>query len=60
MKIMQGKEKNFLDVSEDIGAFQAKIKLWIHQMESGKLAAFPILNFNIALNKVSLKEVQKI
>ena len=28
-------------------------------MESGKLAAFPILNFNIALNKVSLKEVKK-
>ena len=27
---MQEKEKNFLDVSEGIGAFQAKIKLWMH------------------------------
>ena len=27
---MQKKEKKFLDVSEGIGAFQAKIKLWMH------------------------------
>ena len=42
---MQGKEKIFLDISEGIDAFKAKIKLWMHRMESGKLAAFPALNY---------------
>ena len=42
---MQGKEKIFLGISEGIDAFKAKIKLWMHQMESGKLAAFPALNY---------------
>ena len=41
---MQGKDKNFLDVSEGIDAFKDKIELWMHRMKSGKLAAFPALN----------------
>ena len=41
---MQGKEKNFLNISEGINAFKDKIKLWMHRMKSGKLTAFPALN----------------
>ena len=42
---MQGKaDKTFLDVSENIVAFEIKIKLLIHRMESGKIAAFLVLN----------------
>ena len=41
---MQGRNKIFLDVLEDIVSFQAKIKLWMHRMEGGRIAAFPALN----------------
>ena len=41
---MQEKDKIFLDVSEDIIAFKARVELWMHQMEHGKIAAFPALN----------------
>jgi len=42
---VQGKaDKTFLDVSENIVAFEIKIKLLIHRMESGKIAAFLVLN----------------
>ena len=44
---MQGKEKIFLDVSEGIDAFKDKIKLSMHRMKSGKLAAFPSLNLYV-------------
>ena len=33
---MHGKDKNILDV-RCVDAFKAKIKLWIHRMESGKM-----------------------
>jgi len=56
---MQGKEKTFLDVSEGIDAFKAKIKLWIHRMESGKLAAFPALNVSVEKN-IDLSGIRRI
>ena len=33
-----------LDVAQSIDAFKAKIKLWMHRMGTGKLAAFLALN----------------
>ena len=56
---MQEKEKNFLDLLEGIGTFQAKIKLWLHRMESGKLAAFPILNLFVEKN-IELRGISRI
>ena len=41
---MQGKDKIFLNVSEDIIAFKARMELWMHRIEHGKIAAFPALN----------------
>ena len=41
---MQGKDKIFLDVSEDIIAFKARMESYMHRMEHGKIAAFPALN----------------
>ena len=41
---MQGKEKILADMSEDIIIFKAKMELWMHRMEQGKIAAFPALN----------------
>ncbi|XP_077969505.1 protein FAM200A-like [Styela clava] len=41
---MQGSNKMFLDLSKDIVAFKAKMELWVHRMEHGKIAAFPTLN----------------
>ena len=32
---MQGKEKLFFDVLENIDAFKGKIKLWMHRRKSG-------------------------
>ena len=41
---MQGRNKTFLDVSEDDISFKAEVKLWMHRLESGNIAAFPALN----------------
>ena len=41
---MQGRNKVFLEVLEDIEAFKAKVRLWILRMEKGRIAAFPQLN----------------
>ena len=41
---MQGKDKIFLDVSEDITAFKARMELYMNRMKHGKRAAFPALN----------------
>ena len=41
---MQGRNKIFLDVMEDLISFQAKMKLWMHQIEGGRIAAFPASN----------------
>ena len=41
---MQGKDKIFLDVSEDITAFKARLELYMLRMEHGKIAAFLALN----------------
>ena len=42
--VTQRKQRIFLDVAESIDAFKAKIKFWMHPMETGKLAAFSGLN----------------
>ena len=44
MECMQGKDKIFLDVSEDIIALKARMELWMHRMKHEKIAAFPALN----------------
>ena len=56
---MQGKDKILLDVSEDIITFKAKIELWMHQMEQGKIAAFPALNAFVEeeFNLHSIREI---
>ena len=41
---MQGKGKIYLDVSEDVIAFKARMELYMNRMEHGKIAAFPALN----------------
>ena len=41
---MQGKIKIFLDISQDIISFKAKVKLRIHRKENAKITAFPALN----------------
>ena len=51
---MQGKEKLFFDVLESIDAFKGKIRLWIHRMKSGKLAAFPGLNLFVEEKDLNL------
>ena len=57
---MQEKEKNFVDISEGIGVFQAKIKLWMHRMESGTLVAFPILNLFVEEKNIDLHGISRI
>ena len=54
---MQGKQKIFLDVAESIEAFKAKIKLWMHPMEAGKLAAFPALNLFVEEKNIDLRGI---
>ena len=51
---MQGKEKLFFDVLESIDAFKGKIKLWMHRMKSGRLAAFPGLNLFVEEEDINL------
>ena len=51
---MQGKEKLFFDVLESIDALKGKIKLWMHRMKSGRLAAFPGLNLFVEEKDISL------
>ena len=57
---MQGKEKIFFDISEGIDAFKVKIKLWMHRMESGKLAAFPALNLFVYKKNIDLRSISQI
>ena len=54
---MQGKEKKILDVSEGIETFKAKIKLWMHRMETRKLAAFPALNLFVEEKNFDLRGI---
>ena len=54
---MQGKLKIFLDVAESIDAFKAKIKLWMHQMEAGKLAAFQVLTLFMEEKNIDLRGI---
>ena len=56
---MQGNEKKFLDVS-GIDAFKAKIKLWMNQMESEKLAAFPVLNLFVEEKNIDFRVISRI
>ena len=51
---MQGKEKLYFDVLESIDAFKDKIKLWIHRMKIGRLAAFPGLNLFVEEKDINL------
>ena len=51
---MQGKEKLFFDALESIDAFKGKIKLWMHRMKSGRLAAFPGLNLFVEEKDINL------
>ena len=57
---MQGKDKIFLDVSEDIITFKAKMELWMHRMEQGKIAAFPALNSFVEEEEFNLDSVREI
>ena len=57
---MQGKEKNLLDVSEGSDAFKAKIKLWMHRMESGKQAAFLAFNLFVEEKYIDLRGISRI
>ena len=57
---MQGKEKIFLDLSEGSDAFKAKIKLWMHRMESGKQGAFPALNLFVEEKNIDLRGISRI
>ena len=57
---MQEKEKKFLDLSEGIDAFKAKVKLWMHRMENGKLAAFPVLNLFVEEKNIDLCSISRI
>ena len=51
---MQEKEKLLFDVLESIDAFKGKIKLWMHRMKSGRLAAFPGLNLFVEEKDINL------
>ena len=51
---MQGKEKLFFDVLESIDAIKGKVKLWMHRMKSGRLAAFPGLNLFVEEKDINL------
>ena len=54
---MQGKQRIFLDVAESIDTFKAKIKLWMHRMETGKLVAFPALNLFVEEKNIYLRGI---
>ena len=56
---MQGNDKIFLDLSEDIIAFKARMELWMHGMEHGKIAAFPVLNVFVE-EEFSLHSIRQI
>ena len=57
---MQGKDKILLDVSEDIITFKAKIELWMHRMEQGKIAAFSALNAFVEEEEFNLHSICEI
>ena len=50
---MQGKNKNMLDIIEDINIFKSKMNLKIKRMEEGKIAAFPKLNLFIEETEIN-------
>ena len=54
---MQERIKISLDISKDIISFKAKVKLWIHRMENGKIAAFPALNAFLEQNEFDFKNI---
>jgi len=56
----QGKYIIFLDVLADIVALQNKIKLNIHRMESGKIAAFLILKASPEEVEINLRCIRQI
>ena len=51
---MQERDKLFFDVLESIDAFKGKIKLGMHRMKSGRLAAFPGLNLFVEKKDINL------
>ena len=55
----QGKDKILLDVSEDIITFKAKMELWMHRMEQGKIAAFPALNAFVEEEEFNLHSIRE-
>ena len=57
---MQRKDKIFLDVSEDFIAFKARMDLYMHRMEHGKIAAFPVLNAFVEEEEFNLHKVCQI
>ena len=54
---MQGRNKIFLDVLEDIVSFQAKMKLRMHRMQGGRIAAFPALNAFVEEEEFDIKSI---
>ena len=57
---MQGKDEIFLDVSEDIITFKARMELYMHQMEHGKIAAFLALNTFVEEEEFNLHNICQI
>ena len=57
---MQGKDKIFLDVSEDITAFKARLELYMLQMEHGKIATFLALNAFVEEEEFNLQSICRI
>ena len=54
---IQEKQRIFLDVAESFNAFKAKMKLQMHRMETGKLAAFPALNLFVEEKNIDLRGI---
>ena len=47
---MQGKNESVLTVTDKLGAFQRKLKLWRQQVEEGFLEMFPLTKAAVAEN----------
>ena len=45
---------------EDVISFKAKVKLWMHRIEKGKIAAFPALNACLEDEEFDLKSISGI
>lgn len=49
---LQGKEKNIIDLSETVFSFEAKLRLFVYDLENKKFNHFPRVKANV----ISIKE----